>query len=456
MAVRSFQEILSEGCASPASGVGEDGRQRSNFLTVPKKGILVARWANPQRNQAERRKRVIFADESEPSKTPLDSVCLFDKDDDTLACNPRFNGHRVISPDGNTPETPCSPREEQIERYSFENGSIPEQGDQVDTAMVSERQKENQIVWSWADGAGGVYAPHGGDHIQASDPSRNLYRAAEDLCRKMRTHSSPFSHHQQHQMALVSIKHDVGKQNGTANEQALRRSRLRKVRTLWLTFTLRTEYETEDWGVVALASVQFVDRASQLQGRVRVRNTSFEKAVFIRYTVDNWRTHRDISAQYESSDSSREYDEFLFVIPVPINITHGRKIAFAVCYCADGREFWDNNHGANYEGRIVFGVPSPTADQRRPESKLVRSLEETMDEVAKQNAAMADGNGSVNGTGIGVSSGSPRMNGSGGGMMGNANGKKGVAPLAYAGGDWAQGRNGFVRSQAQPQALHMH
>eukprot|EP00123_Amoebidium_parasiticum_P011632 comp20824_c0_seq1/m.27468 comp20824_c0_seq1/g.27468 ORF comp20824_c0_seq1/g.27468 comp20824_c0_seq1/m.27468 type:complete len:227 (-) comp20824_c0_seq1:1543-2223(-) len=73
---------------------------------------------------------------------------------------------------------------------------------------------------------------------------------------------------------------DVTSQSGATSSS--KRSAGRKVRSLWLTFTLKAEAETEDWGMVGLATAQFNDRASVLMGKVRVQNIDFHKEVFVR------------------------------------------------------------------------------------------------------------------------------------------------------------------------------
>lgn len=85
-------------------------------------------------------------------------------------------------------------------------------------------------------------------------------------------------------------------------------------------------------------------------GTVKVKNISFEKDVFLRYTVDSWESHNDVQASFvKGQDSSCRYDTFSFEFDVPPNFDSSKKMEFAVCYVCNGREFWDNNGGHNYQ-----------------------------------------------------------------------------------------------------------
>lgn len=82
-------------------------------------------------------------------------------------------------------------------------------------------------------------------------------------------------------------------------------------------------------------------------GTIRVKNTSFEKEVFVRCTFDDWSTFTDISASYLQNEPA--YDTFSFQINVPPNMDIRKTVQFAVCYTANKQQYWDNNSGKNYE-----------------------------------------------------------------------------------------------------------
>jgi hypothetical protein len=95
---------------------------------------------------------------------------------------------------------------------------------------------------------------------------------------------------------------------------------------------------------------------TKLQGTVRVRNQSYQKQVSIRYTLDNWRSFTCADAFYTRSISPL-YDEFSFELDLVLSqssdhqATISSQVDLAVQYCFNGREFWDNNNGKNYQVR---------------------------------------------------------------------------------------------------------
>ncbi|XP_051727013.1 protein phosphatase 1 regulatory subunit 3E [Ctenopharyngodon idella] len=100
---------------------------------------------------------------------------------------------------------------------------------------------------------------------------------------------------------------------------------------------------------VLLESVQ-ADEFS-LSGIVRVLNLAFEKNVYLRYTLNNWTTFVDILASYVPHSNDGQTDKFSFKIITPMFLEFGGTLQFAIRYCVEGGEFWDNNNGSNYRVR---------------------------------------------------------------------------------------------------------
>lgn len=68
------------------------------------------------------------------------------------------------------------------------------------------------------------------------------------------------------------------------------------------------------------------------------------KSVKIRYTEDNWKTYKDIPADFLDSD---DYSNLEWC--ANINVSKSTKhVEFAVVYEVNGTEYWDNNFGSNY------------------------------------------------------------------------------------------------------------
>lgn len=88
-------------------------------------------------------------------------------------------------------------------------------------------------------------------------------------------------------------------------------------------------------------------------GTVRVTNIDFAKEVTVRFTLDDWKSYRDIWADYFSSSMDGKTDKFWFRIAVPVDSPVDQEIKFAIRYCIGGREFWDNNLNRNYKIRFI-------------------------------------------------------------------------------------------------------
>ncbi|CAO3686528.1 unnamed protein product [Umbelopsis vinacea] len=109
--------------------------------------------------------------------------------------------------------------------------------------------------------------------------------------------------------------------------------------------------------MVSMESVHLSDDKKSLVGRCQVSNISFEKKVLIRYTFNYWKDTQEIEASYRepcaSGDASNSaLDRFMFNLP--INPTTSQTTIFiCIKYVVNGREFWDNNEGRNYQVDIM-------------------------------------------------------------------------------------------------------
>lgn len=84
-------------------------------------------------------------------------------------------------------------------------------------------------------------------------------------------------------------------------------------------------------------------------GVIRVLNISFQKAVYIRSTMDNWATYFDHPAEYVQGSHDGDTDQFSFKLSfAPPYITHGSRIEFVVRYETSDGDYWANNSSMNY------------------------------------------------------------------------------------------------------------
>lgn len=112
--------------------------------------------------------------------------------------------------------------------------------------------------------------------------------------------------------------------------------------------------ETLDRGYVALENVLLKNEICRMVGTVKVKNITFEKKVFVRFTSDGWKSFLDCVAAYQPS-SSKFYDTFSFEIELPNNGNDPKaRIEFCICFEATSpgsdtpQQFWDSNGGRNY------------------------------------------------------------------------------------------------------------
>lgn len=120
-----------------------------------------------------------------------------------------------------------------------------------------------------------------------------------------------------------------------------------------------------------------------LIGSIVVANLAFSKAVVCRFTLDYWKTTSEVNAEYMCEITPRvseqTYDRFNFSIKLAdLANLETKTLYFAIKYCVNGQEFWDNNNGTNFQvdfrkkmlpqnGKKVIGAAN------RPANGLPRS-----------------------------------------------------------------------------------
>lgn len=92
-----------------------------------------------------------------------------------------------------------------------------------------------------------------------------------------------------------------------------------------------------------------------ITGIVLVRNIEFEKSVFIRYSINKWKTYSDTEAFFLATVQDGSRDRFTYTLTLP---TSAQEIEFAICFKTPTQEHWDNNDNQNYR----------VADAQRPQS----------------------------------------------------------------------------------------
>lgn len=91
-----------------------------------------------------------------------------------------------------------------------------------------------------------------------------------------------------------------------------------------------------------------------LHGSIAVLNLAFSKSVVCRFTLDYWKTTSEIGAEYSAEILPRTapqgHDRFNFMIKLSdLANLESKTLYFCIRYNVDGKEYWDNNGGSNFQ-----------------------------------------------------------------------------------------------------------
>lgn len=104
----------------------------------------------------------------------------------------------------------------------------------------------------------------------------------------------------------------------------------------------------------------FMEGPNVVKGIVRVANISFQKAVMVRWTVNNWKTVAENDAEYVVGSSSGNTDKFTFRLSYP-PLKTGDRLQFCLRYECQG-EHWDSNNGSNYIFQVLANSSRSSSD----------------------------------------------------------------------------------------------
>ncbi|XP_032378117.1 protein phosphatase 1 regulatory subunit 3A [Etheostoma spectabile] len=98
-----------------------------------------------------------------------------------------------------------------------------------------------------------------------------------------------------------------------------------------------------------LEAIELLPGTTILKGVIRVLNISFDKAVYVRTTLDSWSSHFDLLAEYMPGSSDSLMDGFSFKLTlVPPFGEQGVRVDFCLRYETPVGTFWANNNERNY------------------------------------------------------------------------------------------------------------
>ncbi|XP_042156046.1 uncharacterized protein LOC112216832 isoform X2 [Oncorhynchus tshawytscha] len=98
-----------------------------------------------------------------------------------------------------------------------------------------------------------------------------------------------------------------------------------------------------------LESIELLPGTTALRGIVRVVNLCYNKSLYIRISLDSWKTNFDLLAEYVPGSSDGTTDRFAFRLTlVPPFEMEGTRVEFCLRYETSVGTFWANNSDMNY------------------------------------------------------------------------------------------------------------
>lgn len=100
---------------------------------------------------------------------------------------------------------------------------------------------------------------------------------------------------------------------------------------------------------VELETIELLPGTTILKGVIRVLNVSFNKAVYVRTSLNAWSSHFDLLAEYMPGSNDSLMDLFSFKLTlVPPFAEQGARVDFCLRYETPVGTFWANNNDRNY------------------------------------------------------------------------------------------------------------
>ncbi len=98
-----------------------------------------------------------------------------------------------------------------------------------------------------------------------------------------------------------------------------------------------------------LESLELLSGTTTLRGIIRVMNISFDKMVFVRTSLDSWKSHFDLLGEYVPGSKNGGMDCFSFKLTmVPPFGEEGARVDFCLRFETSLGTFWANNNEKNY------------------------------------------------------------------------------------------------------------
>nr|XP_046235510.1 uncharacterized protein ppp1r3aa isoform X2 [Scatophagus argus] len=101
--------------------------------------------------------------------------------------------------------------------------------------------------------------------------------------------------------------------------------------------------------MVELESIKLLPGTTTIRGIIRVVNLCYSKSVYVRMSLDRWKSYFELLAEYVPGSSDRKTDRFTFKYTlVPPFEREGTRVEICLRYESSVGTFWANNKEMNY------------------------------------------------------------------------------------------------------------
>ncbi|KAI2648325.1 Protein phosphatase 1 regulatory subunit 3A [Labeo rohita] len=138
-----------------------------------------------------------------------------------------------------------------------------------------------------------------------------------------------------------------------------------------------------------LESLELLSGTTTLRGIIRVMNICFDKMVYVRTSLDSWKSHFDLLAEYVPGSNNGATDGFSFKLTlVPPFGEEGARVDFCLRYETSLGAFWANNSGKNYS--LVCCEKIKEKPQNENENRRKSCLKTTSPNVSASTVSAAN------------------------------------------------------------------
>ena len=110
-------------------------------------------------------------------------------------------------------------------------------------------------------------------------------------------------------------------------------------------------YKDEVIGTAPIKATRTISYGNTYNISATLKNLAYNKDVVVRYTENNWKTYKDAKLSYTSTnnDGTEVWDARLTV-----NGSDLKNFKYCLSYTANGKTYWDNNFGENYDYTYIL------------------------------------------------------------------------------------------------------